>query len=105
MQIEGPPGSSNAHSTALELLNTRVINTYLSITEMNKPDSKSAWGNQFGFLHMSVPDSADAKMANPLDFIFEGWKIIQRKKGSLTIYITGRLLEIMRKFRVPVASS
>ncbi|XP_043687453.1 wax ester synthase/diacylglycerol acyltransferase 4-like [Telopea speciosissima] len=64
MQNLGPPGSSNSHSTALVLLNTRIINNYqMSLKEMmNKPDSKSPWGNQFIFLHVSIPDSADAEM-------------------------------------------
>ncbi|XP_043689066.1 wax ester synthase/diacylglycerol acyltransferase 4-like [Telopea speciosissima] len=101
MQISGSPGSSNAHSTALVLLNTRAINNYLSVTEMNKQDSKSPWGNQFGFLHVSIPNSDDSELANPLDFVYKGREIIQKKKGSLAVFLTGRLLEMMRKFRGP----
>ncbi|XP_042486402.1 wax ester synthase/diacylglycerol acyltransferase 4-like [Macadamia integrifolia] len=102
MQISGPQDSINAHSTALVLLNTRVINNYLSLKEMSKPDSKSPWGNQFGFLHVSIPDlSADVEMANPIDFVYKGREIIQRKRGSLAVYLTGRLLEMMRKLRGP----
>ncbi|KAJ4976860.1 hypothetical protein NE237_001966 [Protea cynaroides] len=101
MQMCGPPGSSNAHSTALVLMNTRNITNYISVKEMSKPDSKSPWGNQFGFLHVSIPDSADAEMANPLDFVFKGREIIKRKRGSLAVYLTGTLLEMIRKFRGP----
>ncbi|XP_010272425.1 PREDICTED: O-acyltransferase WSD1-like [Nelumbo nucifera] len=95
------PGSSKLQSTALVLLNTRIINNYQSIQEMTKPGAKSPWGNQFGFLHVSVPESIDADTANPLDFVFKAKKTIKRKRSSLAVYLTGKLLEMMRKFRGP----
>ncbi|XP_043689064.1 wax ester synthase/diacylglycerol acyltransferase 4-like [Telopea speciosissima] len=103
MQNLGPPGSSNSHSTALVLLNTRIINNYqMSLKEMmNKPDSKSPWGNRFVFLHVSIPDSADAEMVNPLDFVHKVREIIKKKRGSLGVYLTGGLLEMIRKIRGP----
>ncbi|KAJ4975545.1 hypothetical protein NE237_000651 [Protea cynaroides] len=101
MQMWGQPGSSNAHSTALVLMNTRNTNNYISVKEMSKSDSKAPWGNHFAFLHVSIPGSADAEMANPLDFIFKGREIIKRKRGSFTVCLTGILLEMIRKFRGP----
>ncbi|KAF8413866.1 hypothetical protein HHK36_001860 [Tetracentron sinense] len=94
-------GSSNAHTTALVLLNTRIINSYLSVKEMTKPNAESPWGNQFGFLHVSIPESIDAETGNPLDFVHKARQVIKRKRNSLAVYLTGRLLEMIRKYRGP----
>lgn len=94
-------GSSNAHSTALVLLNTRVIHTYQKLKDMVKPDAESPWGNQFGFLHVSVPEFDDAETADPLQFVHEAKETIKRKRRSLAVFLTGGLLEKMRKFRGP----
>ncbi|XP_042521005.1 wax ester synthase/diacylglycerol acyltransferase 4-like [Macadamia integrifolia] len=102
MQNWGPPGSSNSKSTALVLLNTRIVTNYQSLQEMIKADSKSPWGNRFVFLHVPIPnDPADAEMVNPLDFVYKVREIIKRKRGSLGVFLTGELLEMMRKFRGP----
>ncbi|KAF5199114.1 O-acyltransferase wsd1-like [Thalictrum thalictroides] len=94
-------GSSNASSTALVLLNTRVIHTYRSLKEMVKPDAESPWGNQFGFLHVSIPEFMDAESADPLKFVHEAKETIKRKKNSLAVFLTGGLLDLMRKIRGP----
>ncbi|KAF8391334.1 hypothetical protein HHK36_023638 [Tetracentron sinense] len=94
-------GSSTAESTALVLLNTRAIKSYQSVEEMIKPDSEARWGNQFAFLHVSIPKSIDAETANPLDFVFKAQQVIKRKRSSLAVYLTGRLLEMIRKFKGP----
>ncbi|KAF9589995.1 hypothetical protein IFM89_030145 [Coptis chinensis] len=94
-------GSSNAHSTALVLLNTRIINTYRTVKDMNKPDAESPWGNQFGFLHVSIPGFVEAETADPLKFVYEAQEMIKRKKSSLAVFLTGALLEMSRKFRGP----
>ncbi|KAL5730406.1 hypothetical protein ACHQM5_003229 [Ranunculus cassubicifolius] len=91
--------SSNAHSTALVLLNTRAIKTYKKVDEMVKPDAESPWGNQFGFLHIAVPKFDDVESADPLAFVYNAKETIKRKRDSLAVFLTGSLMEIMRKFR------
>ena len=93
--------STKAHSTALVLLNTRTISGYRSVKEMIKPDAESPWGNQFGFLHVAVPELTDSRFSKPLEFVKIAQEIIQRKRSSLAVKLTGRLLEILRKFRGP----
>ncbi|XP_011037140.1 PREDICTED: O-acyltransferase WSD1-like [Populus euphratica] len=97
--------STNANSTALVLLNTRVISGYRSVKEMVEPDAESPWGNQFGFLHVSVPELTDSRFSNPLECVTIAQEIIQRKKSSLAVNLTGRLLEVLRKFRGPEATA
>ncbi|KAL9342886.1 hypothetical protein Peur_063317 [Populus x canadensis] len=97
--------STNARSTALVLLNTRVISGYRSVKEMVKPDAESPWGNQFGFLHVSVPELTDSRFSKPLECVTIAQEIIQRKRSSLAVNLTGRLLEVLRKFRGPEATA
>ncbi|KAJ6371700.1 hypothetical protein OIU77_002089 [Salix suchowensis] len=97
--------STDAQSTALVLLNTRTISGYRSVKEMIKPDAESPWGNQFGFLHVSVPELTDSSFSKPLEFVKIAQEIIQRKRASLAVNLTGRLLEILRKFRGPEATA
>lgn len=93
--------SRNANSTALVLLNTRVISGYKSLKEMTASDSSSQWGNQFAFLHVTLPELVDAKFTSPLDFVAKAQQTIQRKRNSLAVHLTGRLLETLRKYRGP----
>ncbi|KAJ4729789.1 O-acyltransferase WSD1-like [Melia azedarach] len=97
--------ASKAESTALVLLNTRVFRSYEQVKDMVKPDAKAPWGNYFAFLHVSIPELTYATFANPLEFVFKAQQIINRKKNSLAVYLTGRLLEIIKKFRSPEAAS
>lgn len=97
--------SSKAHSTALVLLNTRVIRGYKSVKEMIKPDSDTPWGNQFAFLHVPVPKFTNDLSTNPLGFVWKTQKIIKMKRGSFAVHLTGKLLEIMKKLKGPEAAS
>ncbi|KAJ0111186.1 O-acyltransferase WSD1-like isoform X1 [Pistacia vera] len=101
MQTSSHNSKTNAHSTALVLLNTRNINGYKSVEEMVKPEAESPWGNQFGFLHVSVPELTDAESSNPLEFVLKAQKLIKRKRDSLAVSFTGQLLEALRRFRGP----
>ncbi|KAK6252919.1 hypothetical protein QUC31_014639 [Theobroma cacao] len=97
---------SNGNSTALVLLNTRTIGGYKSVKDMVKPDADSPWGNQFGFLHVSLPELAStAESCNPLEFIWKAQKLIQRKRNSKAVFFTGQLLEGLRKYRGPEATA
>jgi hypothetical protein len=91
--------SSKAHSTAIVLLNTRMIRAYKSVKEMAELDSEAPWGNRFGFLHVSIPKLKDPQSSDPLDFVREAHKIIKKKRSSLDVYLTSRLLEIVKKLR------
>uniref|UniRef100_A0A1D1YPJ0 O-acyltransferase WSD1 n=1 Tax=Anthurium amnicola TaxID=1678845 RepID=A0A1D1YPJ0_9ARAE len=97
--------SSVSELTALVLLNTRVINSYQTLKEMSTPNAESPWGNQFGFLHVSLPKHDDPLNANPLDFILEARETIKRKRSSLAVYLTGWLLERLRRWRGPEAAA
>ncbi|KAI3457226.1 hypothetical protein Pfo_013889 [Paulownia fortunei] len=91
----------NAQSTALVLLNTRNIGGYKSISEMVEPDAESPWGNQFAFLHVSVPELALQDPTNPLSFVLKTQKVIKRKRNSAAVVLTGKLLNTLRKYRGP----
>ncbi|KAI9176796.1 hypothetical protein LWI28_025885 [Acer negundo] len=108
LYMQSSSKKNNAHSTALVLLNTRNIGGYKSVKEMVKPDAESPWGNQFGFLHVSIPEpsSTDADQSpDPLEFVLKAQKIIKRKRSSLAVKLTGRLLEALRKFIGPEATA
>ncbi|MQL73597.1 hypothetical protein Taro_005928 [Colocasia esculenta] len=87
--------------TALVLLNTRAINSYRTPAEMARPGAESPWGNQFGFLHVSLPKHEDLENTNPLDFVFEARETIKRKRSSLAVYLNGKLLETLRRLKGP----
>ncbi|KAE8702384.1 putative Bifunctional methylthioribulose-1-phosphate dehydratase/enolase-phosphatase E1 2 [Hibiscus syriacus] len=109
LYMQGTVGGSNKlnneHTTALVLLNTRVIGGYKSVKEMVKPDAESAWGNQFGFLHVSLPELSSAESCQPLDFVWKAQKLIQRKRNSSAVFLTGLLLECLRKYTGPEATA
>lgn len=88
-------------TTALVLLNTRVLREYKTVQEMAQPASKSPWGNRFSFLHVSVPNLTNSNAANPLEFVYLANKLIQRKRSSLAVYLTGHLLHFIKKIRGP----
>ncbi|KAI3878880.1 hypothetical protein MKW92_049265 [Papaver armeniacum] len=98
-------GAGSARSTALVLLNTREITTYQSVEEMGKSETKGPWGNNFGFIHVSIPDATNLDTSNPLEFVFEATKMLTKKKNSLVVYLTGKLIDLMRKLRGPEETS
>lgn len=95
--------AKNESSTALVLLNTRYINGFKSLNEMcQNQESKSLWGNKFAFLHISLPQLHQYdESLKPLKFVQEIQSIIKRKRNSAAVYLTGMLLESMRKYRGP----
>ncbi|KEH17312.1 O-acyltransferase (WSD1-like) family protein [Medicago truncatula] len=98
--------SRKANSTALVLLNTRNIKGYKSVKEMvSKNNNGAAWGNQFAFLHVPIPELNDPKFENPLEFIWEAHKEISRKKNSLVTPLTGMLLNMVKTLRGPEAAA
>lgn len=99
--------TKNARSTALVLLNTRSIGGYKSVDEMvQNQEAQVQWGNQFGFLHVSLPELNDNdRFLNPLKFVQEIQNVIKRKRNSSAVYLTGMLLESVRKYRGPEATA
>ncbi|KAE9457678.1 hypothetical protein C3L33_10431, partial [Rhododendron williamsianum] len=100
----------NANATALVVLNTRAIGGYKTIGEMVKPNSEMPWGNQFTFLHVTIPklkhsENDDQTNSNPIRFVKDAHRMIKRKRNSAAVYLTGRMLEILRKFRGPEAAA
>ena len=91
--------SSNSNSTAMVLLNTRMLRSFVSVKEMVKPDAKSPWGNHFAFLHVPIPKFTDSGLSDPLEFIKKSRQIIKSKRSSLGVYLTAKLLEAVHKFR------
>lgn len=94
--------SGNARTTSLVMLNTRLIDGYRSVDEMlYSPKAQNLWGNQFGFIQVSVPklNQSDDQSLNPLKFVYEAHNIISQKRNSWGIYLTGMLLESIRKYR------
>ncbi|KAL5793759.1 hypothetical protein ACOSP7_002353 [Xanthoceras sorbifolium] len=107
---ENKEGSSKANSTALVLLNTREFRGYVPIKDMIKSDSKTPWGNYFAFLHVPFPKLTDdySKLSNnnnSLEFVWKTREIINAKKSSLGVYLTGILLQILKKLRGPEAAA
>ncbi|KAM0942251.1 putative O-acyltransferase, WSD1, O-acyltransferase WSD1 [Dioscorea sansibarensis] len=103
---EVSPCNNSAKITALVLLNTRAIRTYKSMEEMSNPNSKSKWGNHFAFIHVPVPryDKKNNKV-DPFDFVSKAKKLIESKKSSFGIYLSGAFLEMIRRFRGPEIAS
>ncbi|KAI9178459.1 hypothetical protein LWI28_026755 [Acer negundo] len=102
--ISGVEFRKQRGSTALVLLNSREFRGYVSVKEMIKPDSKSPWGNCFAFLHVPLPkltDDDSNSYSNPLEFVWKTREIINAQKSSLGVYLTGRLLQVLKKLRGP----
>ncbi|KMZ58450.1 O-acyltransferase WSD1 [Zostera marina] len=94
--------ATKRHLTALVLLNTRAIKTYQTLDELNRSScSNSKWGNQFGFLHISIPNLEDQDP--PLDFVFKTKELIRTKRNSLAVYLIGGLLDMLRRIKGPEA--
>ncbi|TXG55138.1 hypothetical protein EZV62_020394 [Acer yangbiense] len=78
------------------------------IKEMIKLDSKTPWGNYFAFLHVPLPkltDDDSTSYSNPLEFVWKTREIINAKKSSLGVYLTGRLLQVLKILRGPEAAA
>jgi len=93
--------SSRAESTALVLLNTRKIRAYKSAEMMDHTNSEAPWGNRFHFMHVPMPMLSDTNYLNPLEYVLEANKNINRKRNSLAVPLTGVLLRLLNKIRGP----
>jgi hypothetical protein len=90
--------TKTSDSTAVVMLNTRNIGGYQSLKEMQKPESKSLWGNQISFLQISIPKLSQS---DPLEFVWKARKLIKRKRRSFGIHLIGLLLNFEMKLNGP----
>ncbi|XP_039135416.1 O-acyltransferase WSD1-like [Dioscorea cayenensis subsp. rotundata] len=105
---EVSPCHNACKMTALVLLNTRAIRSYKSVEEMRNPNSKAKWGNYFAFLHIPMPKcdkKSKGDTVDPLDFVLRAKKIIELKRSSFGVYLSGALLEMVRKLTGPEVAS
>ena len=93
--------SSNLNANALMLLNTRNLDGYKSVGEMVKPKSTMPWGNNFAFLHVSIPKLKTSHLSDPLKFVYETQNTVKRKRNSAGVFLTSIMLDNLRKFRGP----
>jgi len=93
--------SSTAESTALVLLNTRKVRAYKSPKEMHATNSEAPWGNRFHFMHVPIPVFTDNNELNPLEFVLEAKKNINRQRNSLVVPMTGMLLRLLNQIKGP----
>lgn len=101
----------NGKATALVLLNTRNIGGYRSTKEMVRSDGgdSSKWGNRFAFMHVAAPKSSNSSSSssssNPVDFVSKAREIIQRKRNSSAVLLTGKVLDTLRHYSGPEATA
>ncbi|KAF3794493.1 hypothetical protein EJ110_NYTH07316 [Nymphaea thermarum] len=99
------PGSENLRATASVLLNTRSLSKHLSLEDISKDGAEASWGNQFGYIHVPLPACKCIKKANPIDYVLEVQELIRKKRSSLSVYLIGRFLEMLRRLRGPEAAA
>ncbi|KAK4714368.1 hypothetical protein R3W88_020275 [Solanum pinnatisectum] len=96
----------NGKCSALVLFNTRALGgSYKSVSDMIRPNSDMPWGNHFTFLPISLPKLTNNKSNNPLYFVQKAHRIIDRKRNSASVWLTSKLLDLLRKLRGPEATA
>lgn len=93
--------SSNFHTNALVLFNTRNLEGYKSVDEMVKPKSTMPWGNNFTFLHVPIPKLISAHLSDPLKYVFETQNTVKRRRNSAGVFLTSVMLDYITKFGGP----
>ncbi|KAI9086828.1 hypothetical protein K1719_031422 [Acacia pycnantha] len=96
-EIKAKAGKAN--STAVVMFNTREVEGYCSVKDMLQPNSKGRWGNQISFLQMSIPKMNQARISNPLEFVWKAHNLIQKKRKSFSVFLIGWLLGLEMKLR------
>ncbi|XP_052206974.1 wax ester synthase/diacylglycerol acyltransferase 4-like [Diospyros lotus] len=103
---EAGPEFSKANSTALVLLNTRKnLAGYKSVAEMMSPSHDTKWGNQFAFLHIAIPELTKSESSDPISFVSKAQKTIRRQKNSGAVFLTGKLLDTLKRCMGPEAAA
>ncbi|XP_038888791.1 O-acyltransferase WSD1-like [Benincasa hispida] len=99
------PNSTQSNSTAIVLLNTRMLGDYKSIEDMLKPNSNNPWGNHFALLPIDIPKLTDYELSNPIQFIKAAQKLIKRKRYSYAVFLVDKLMEMINKLKGPEAAA
>jgi len=90
-----------AKSTAVVMLNTRNVKGYKSLKEMQNSKVKGLWGNKISFLQIPIPKLSQSRSHNPLEFVWNARKLINKKKRSFSVYLIGLLLDLEMKLKGP----
>jgi len=93
--------TKRANSTAVVMLNTRNIEGYQSVKEMQKPEFKGLWGNQISFLQIPIPKISQSEISNPLEFVWNSRELIKRKRRSFSVYLIALLMDLEMRLRGP----
>ncbi|CAI0548792.1 unnamed protein product [Linum tenue] len=118
---EMEPGSEDAETTSIVVLNTRMLRSYNSVHDMMMSKAtESPWGNHFAFLHVGLPKlmvggatgnddnggRQESTMARrSLEFLKATQKVIQKKRSSVAVHLNGGLIQLYRKLRGSEAAS
>ncbi|KAK7401952.1 hypothetical protein VNO78_13845 [Psophocarpus tetragonolobus] len=82
-----------------------ILVAYISAKDMHETNSKAAWGNRFHFMHVPMPILSETNYLNPLDYVFEANKTINRKRNSLAVPLTSLLLRLLNQIKGPQAAN
>ncbi|XP_074366144.1 wax ester synthase/diacylglycerol acyltransferase 6-like [Apium graveolens] len=97
-------------ATTVVLLNTRrnMEASNKSSSEMIKPNVTIPWGNHFAFLQIPLPKLSNTSPGydpspnfDPLQFVYESHHVIKRKRNNPAAFLTGGLLDYIRKIKGP----
>ncbi|XP_057865562.2 wax ester synthase/diacylglycerol acyltransferase 11 isoform X2 [Cryptomeria japonica] len=98
MVLPDPNQIENLRVTAIALMNSRSQPGLKNLEEMTKPRTKTPWGNRWGFLQLAVPMEG---FENPLEYILRAKRMQERKKMSLAVSITNKVISYITRFRGP----
>ncbi|KAK1405310.1 putative O-acyltransferase family protein [Heracleum sosnowskyi] len=65
----------------------------------------NATHNSDYYQNPNVPELNEKECPNPNQFVYKAQKIIKQKRESAGVFLTGRLLETVRKYRGPEATA
>ncbi|XP_043719693.1 wax ester synthase/diacylglycerol acyltransferase 4-like [Telopea speciosissima] len=83
-----------ARVNALVILNMRMLRGYKRIEDMLK--SNNVWGNHCSFLNIPIPSFSYSENLCPLNFIVKAKTQIKRKRNSAAIYVSGKILNLIK---------
>ncbi|XP_043709633.1 wax ester synthase/diacylglycerol acyltransferase 4-like [Telopea speciosissima] len=95
--------SNGERMTALVVMNARMLKGFNTVGDMLKAN---IWGNHFSFLHVMLPSKCkDLKNMDPMDFVVQAKDEMRRRRNSMALYLTKRILGVFRKIRGPEAAA
>ncbi|KAJ4964558.1 hypothetical protein NE237_016407 [Protea cynaroides] len=95
--------SNGERMTALVVMNARMLKGFKTVGDMLKAN---IWGNHFSFLHVMLPSKCkDLKNKDPTDFVVQAREEMRRRRNSMALYLTKRILGLFKKVRGPEAAA